>query len=153
MKLHVRGSTAMVSCLLTHFPKTSPPFIHNTLMHYHYMNTAAKKNCLLVNLKFACFFVLHITGGDPELIRYCDNSSIHSLYIQYESAVPVISPHCSEFSVLSMSIWTSQNSSTISILVVSHRHRGKLPAGCDSFTVSVGSICLYHVSTHSPVFV
>ena len=33
-----------------------------TLMHYHYMNTAAKKNCLLVNLKFACFFVLHITG-------------------------------------------------------------------------------------------
>ena len=60
--------------------------------------------------------------------------------------------HCSKFGVASLSMWTSQNSSTVSPSVVFdlHRYVSMLP-GSYSSTVSVGWICgLYHVSAHSP---
>ena len=98
------------------------------------------------------------TGGKPELIILWQYSYIASspsdvfALLVCKALHPQISHrHCSKFSVTSMSIWTSQNSSTISPSVVSELHRcvGKLP-GSYSSTISVSWISLYHVSAHSP---
>ena len=92
---------------------------------------------------------------------YCDTTSFTNFCIRCEPTVPVMSLHCtaqhSGTAVSSMSclcwLWTSQNTSTVSHFTqthwsVSHMRDGKLP-GQHSSTVSVGSICLYHVSAHS----
>ena len=93
---------------------------------------------------------------------YCDTTSFTNFCIRCEPSVPVIPLHCAArhpisntgTAVSSMSclcwLWTSQNSSTVSHFTqtqwsVSHMRDGKLP-GQHSSTVSVGSICLYHVS-------
>ena len=86
-------------------------------------------------------------GGKPELItlwqllhkqrcQWCLQSVLHPQITRRQ---------CSKFSVASLSIWTSQNSSTVSSSVVfdSHKRIGKL-LGSYSSTVSVGWVRLYH---------
>ena len=76
----------------------------------------------------ACTGVYVQHRGEPELIII---AQLHSFCIWFEPAAPVMSPHCmaqhpttntqalcSKFSVASMSMWTSQSSSTVSPSVV-----------------------------------
>ena len=60
--------------------------------------------------------------------------------------------HCSKFSVAPMLIWTSQNSSTVTLIgrFDSHRCVGKMPGSYSSMRCLSRLICLYHVSAHSP---
>ena len=95
-----------------------------------------------------------VLGSEPPWRRLVTYSGVSALLVTFFTSLhpQITCRHCSKFSVVFMSIWTSQNSSTVSSLVAfdSHcRHVGKLP-GSYSSTVSVGWIRLYHVSVHSP---
>ena len=90
-------------------------------------------------------------------------AQLHSFCIRYKPVVPVMSPHCtaqypttntqalcSKFSVMPMSKWTSQSSSTVSPSVVYKSAVASCQATTAPLTVSLCSICLYHVSAHLP---
>ena len=90
-----------------------------------------------------------VLGSEPPWRRLVTYSGVSALLVTFFTSLhpQITCRHCSKFSVTLMSIWTSQNSSTVSSLVVfdSHcRHVGKL-SGSYSSTVSVGWIRLYHV--------
>ena len=63
--------------------------------------------------------------------------------------------HCNKFSVVPMLIWTSRNSSTVTLIgrFDSHRFVGKMSGSYSSMHCLSRLICLYHVSIHLPVFV
>ena len=72
-----------------------------------------------------------------------------SLYGSIHVYPQITRRHCRKFSVAPMSILTSQNNSTVSSSVVHTRALAGCQAATVSSTVSVGWICLYHVSAHS----
>ena len=88
------------------------------------------------------------TGGEPELIISLNYivAFAYDMSLQCGTAQhPTTKRYCSKFSVMPMSIWMLQNSSTVSPSVV---YTGVV-ASCQA-TVSLCSICLYHVSVHLP---
>ena len=126
-------STTQYSCTCVYYKSTSQVRVSkcNTWMyHRHTCKNTGGEPVLIISLNYIVAFAY-----DMSLQCQWWRLNIQQLTRR----------HCSKFSVMPMSIWMSQNSSTVSPSVV---YTGVV-ASCRATVLSC-SICLYHVSAHLP---
>ena len=126
-------STTQYACTCVYYKSTSQVRASkcNTWMyHRHTCKNTGGEPVLIISLNYIVAFAY-----DMSLQCQWWRLNIQQLTRRY----------CSKFSVMPMSIWMSQNSSTVSPSVV---YTGVV-ASCQA-TVPSCSICLYHVSVHLP---
>ena len=99
-----------------------------------------------------CYNFQGILGASLSSWLYCENSYICSSAIGVSALLVctahITRRHCSKFSITPLSILMSQNSITVFLM---HTGASVCKLQACSYTVSVGWICLYHVSAHSPI--